>query len=203
MTRPSNELNLEHYLNPQAGDVWAEMMCVYHIVLDVTENNRLIIAEKDLTVKEGQTFDFVNAKEISQDEHRKLITYNGNIDETKGPTFVADVMVDNRIAKSMVELWKKEYHGKYKPYTEEIETNETVVSESPNKETEVSVKRSADGTLSPTDKQIVNVILRTGTPEDKFKLLVSLGVIEGDPEPTEENIQYANKLIDAFLEIVL
>ena len=132
MTRPSNELNLEHYLNPQAGDVWSEMMCVYHIVLDVTENNRLIIAEKDLTVKEGQTFEFGNAKEISQDEHRKLITYSGNIDDTKGPTFVADVMTDNHIAKGMVEQWKKEYHGKYKPYTEEIETNETVISELPD-----------------------------------------------------------------------
>lgn len=203
MPRPDIARNLEHYHNPQASDVWSEMMCVYHIVLDVTENDRLIIAEKDLTVNEGQTFDFANAKEITKEEHRNLITYNGNIDDTKGPTFVADVMVNNHIAKSMVELWKKEYHGKYKPYTEEIKTNETVISESPDKETEVNVKRSADGTLSPTDKQIANVILRTGTPEDKFKLLVSLGVIKGNPEPTEENIQYANNLLEAFLEIVL
>lgn len=69
--------------------------------------------------------------------------------------------------------------------------------------TEFRVERTVDGTLSPTDKQIVNVILRTGTPEDKFKLLVSLGVIEGNPEPTEENIRRGNKLLDAFLEIVL
>lgn len=124
--------NLEHYHNPQASDVWSEMMCVYHIVLDVTENDRLIIAEKNLTVKEGQTFDFANAKEITKEEHCKLITYSGNIDDTKGPTFVADVMTDNHIAKGMVEQWKKEYHGKYKPYTEEIETNETVISELPD-----------------------------------------------------------------------
>ena len=203
MPRPDMMRNLEHYHNPQASDVWSERMCVYHIVLDVTENDRLIIAEKDLTVKEGQTFDFANAKEITKEEHCKLITYSGNIDDTKGPTFVADVRTDNHIAKGMVEKWKKEYHGKYKPYTEEIKTNETVISESPDKETEINVKRSADGTLSPTDKQIVNVILRTRAPEDKFKRLVSLGVIEGNPEPTEENIQYANRLIDAFLEIVL
>lgn len=69
--------------------------------------------------------------------------------------------------------------------------------------TEFSMERTEDGTLSPTDKQIANVILRTGAPEDKFKLMVSLGVIKGNPEPTEENIQYANKLLDAFLEIVL
>ena len=124
--------NLEHYHNPQASDVWSEMLCVYHIVLDVTENDRLIIAEKNLTVKEGQTFDFANAKEITKEEHCKLITYSGNIDDTKGPTFVADVMTDNHIAKGMVEQWKKEYHGKYKPYTEEIETNETVISELPD-----------------------------------------------------------------------
>lgn len=134
MTRPSNELNLEHYHNPQASDVWSEMMCVYHIVLDVTENDRLIIAEKDLTVREGQTFDFANAKEITKEEHCKLITYSGNIDDTKGPTFVADVMTDNPIAKRMVERWKKEYHGKYKPYTEEIKTNETDISGSSDKE---------------------------------------------------------------------
>ena len=124
--------NLEHYHNPQASYVWSEMMCVYHLVLDVTENDRLIIAEKNLTVKEGQTFDFANAKEITKEEHCKLITYSGNIDDTKGPTFVADVMTDNHIAKGMVEQWKKEYHGKYKPYTEEIETNETVISELPD-----------------------------------------------------------------------
>ena len=69
--------------------------------------------------------------------------------------------------------------------------------------TEVSIEGVEDGPLTPTDKQKVNVILRTGTPEDKFKLMVSLGVIKGNPEPTEENIQYANRLIDAFLEIVL
>jgi len=125
--------NLEHYHNPQASDVWSEMLCVYHIVLDVTENDRLIIAEKNLTVKEGQTFDFANAKEITKEEHCKLITYSGNIDDTKGPTFVADVMTDNHIAKGMVEQWKKEYHGKYKPYTEEIETNETVIPELPDR----------------------------------------------------------------------
>ena len=121
MSRPSNELNLEHYFNPQAGDVWSEMMCVYHIVLDVTENDRLIIAEKDLTVKEGQTFDFVNAKEISQDEHRKLITYSGNVDSNKGATFVADVRVGNAIAVNMVKKWKKEYKGKYITYEERQE----------------------------------------------------------------------------------
>lgn len=59
------------------------------------------------------------------------------------------------------------------------------------------------GTLTPTDKQKVSVILRTGTPEDKFKLMVDLSIIKGDPEPTEENIQLANKLIEGFLELVL
>ena len=107
MPRPDMVRNLEHYHNPQASDVWSERMCVYHIVLDVTENDRLIIAEKDLTVKEGQTFDFANAKEITKEEHCKLITYSGNIDDTKGPTFVADVRTDNHIAKGMVEKWKK------------------------------------------------------------------------------------------------
>ena len=133
MPRPNMVRNLEHYHSPQASDVWSERMCVYHIVLDVTENDRLIIAEKDLTVKEGQTFDFANAKEITKEEHCKLITYSGNIDDTKGPTFVADVRTDNHIAKGMVEKWKKEYHGKYKPYTEEIKTNETVISELPDR----------------------------------------------------------------------
>ena len=121
MSRPSNELNLEHYLNPQAGDVWAEMMCVYHIVLDVTENDRLIIAEKDLTVKEGQSFDFVNAKEITQDEHRKLITYSGNVDLSKGATFVADVIVGNAIAINIIKKWKEEYKGNYITYEERQE----------------------------------------------------------------------------------
>lgn len=154
--------NLEHYHNPQASDVWSEMMCVYHIVLDVTENDRLIIAEKNLTVKEGQTFDFANAKEITKEEHCKLITYSGNIDDTKGPTFVADVMVDNPIAKRMVEQWKKEYHGKYKPYAEEIETNETVIPELPD--------RVVDATPVLQDEELCQ----------KEKTLRAIGYLEND-----------------------
>ncbi len=37
MPRPDMVRNLEHYHNPQESDVWSEMMCVYHIVLGVTE----------------------------------------------------------------------------------------------------------------------------------------------------------------------
>ena len=162
MPRPNMVRNLEHYHNPQASDVWSEMMCVYHIVLDVTENDRLIIAEKDLTVKEGQTFDFANAKEITKEEHCKLITYSGNIDDTKGATFVADVKVDNPIAKRMVEQWKKEYQGKYKPYTKEIKTNETVISELPD--------RVVDATPVLQDEELCQ----------KEKTLRAIGYLEND-----------------------
>lgn len=58
------------------------------------------------------------------------------------------------------------------------------------------------GTLTPTDKQKASVILRTGTSEEKFKLMIDLGIIK-NMEPTKENIEEANKIISGFLEIVL
>lgn len=58
------------------------------------------------------------------------------------------------------------------------------------------------GLLTPTDKQKASVILRTGTSEEKFKLMIDLGIIK-NMEPTKENIEKANKIISGFLEIVL
>lgn len=201
--RPSLELNKVHLKTPMVGDYWTKhfvlqsVVVLQFVVLHILANGNIVIAGKDQSVKDGQTVDLSNAYEITPEQLKKLVMY----DTLDG--FVCDVTPVTSTSQYWVDAWKKEHCKRYKPYTEEIKTNETVISESPDKETEINVKRSADGTLSPTDKQIVNVILRTGTPEDKFKLLVSLGVIEGNPEPTEENIQYANRLIDAFLEIVL
>lgn len=58
------------------------------------------------------------------------------------------------------------------------------------------------GTLTPTDKQKASLILRTGTPEEKFNLMIDLGIIK-NAEPSQENIDKANKIIDGFLSIVL
>lgn len=121
MTRPSNELNLEHFNNPQVSDVWQEHMVVYHIVLQVNDNDLIVIAEKDYSVTRSQTFDYINAKEITKEEHKKLITYSGNTDITQPTSFVADVLVNSVKAKAIVEEWKKDYHGKYITYKERQE----------------------------------------------------------------------------------
>ena len=122
MTRPSSELNLEHFNNPQVGDVWQEHMVVYHIVLQVNDNDRIVIAERDLVnTKDGQTFDFLNAKEITKEEHKKLITYSGSVDIIKPTSFVADVLINSKTAVTMVEKWKKDYRGKYITYEERQE----------------------------------------------------------------------------------
>lgn len=113
MSRPNFEDNIKYYTTPEPGNVWHEMMCVYHIVLAATGEDRLVIAERDFTFKEGQTFDLAKAKEITKEEHLKIVTYSGNVNPKKGPTFVADVWVKPQGIEKVIEEWKNDHGGKY------------------------------------------------------------------------------------------
>lgn len=55
--------------------------------------------------------------------------------------------------------------------------------------------------LSPTDKQIIALKLRSGTPEEKFQLLTELGVLKNLPR-TEENIKKVDEMVMNLLSIL-
>lgn len=125
MGRPSNEDNLKCYHSPEPGNVWHEMMCVYHIVLAVTGEDTLVIAERDLTVTDGQDFDLTKAKEITKEEHKNIITYSGNIDPAKGPAFVADVWPKVKGIDRVIDDWKVIHEGKYLSIAERKQATES------------------------------------------------------------------------------
>lgn len=101
MTRPSQELNQRCIENPQIGDYWHEMFCIYHIVLDVLANGNLVIAPRDQTVTEYQCFDYKLAHEITKEDHKKLVCYSGK------DSFVADVISGNEATVYAALTWKK------------------------------------------------------------------------------------------------
>lgn len=101
MTRPSQELNQRCIENPQIGDYWHEMFCVYHLVLDVLANGNLVIAPRDQTVTEHQCFDYKLAHEITKEDHKKLVCYSGK------DSFVADVISGNEATVYAALTWKK------------------------------------------------------------------------------------------------
>ena len=107
MPRPNDALNQEHFDKPEVADYWSEHFVLYHIVLKVFENGNLIIAERDTTVTDYQCFDLMNAREINQAEHAKLVKYSSI------PGFVADVSVGTEKAHQIVEEWETKFGGRY------------------------------------------------------------------------------------------
>lgn len=126
--RPSLELNKAHLKTPMVGDYWTEHFVLQFVVLRILANGNIVIADKDQTVEDGQTVDLSNAYEITLDQLKKFVMY----DTLDG--FVCDVTPVTSTSQYWVDAWKKEHHERYKPYTEEIKTDETVVSESSDKE---------------------------------------------------------------------
>ena len=119
--RSSLELNKAHLKTPMVGDYWTEFFVLQFVVLRILANGNIVIAGKDRTVEDGQTVDLSKAYEITLEQLKKLVRY----DTLDG--FVCDVTPVTSTSQYWVDAWKKEYQGKYKPYTKEIETNETVI----------------------------------------------------------------------------
>ena len=126
--RPSLELNKAHLKTPMVGDYWTEFFVLQFVVLRILANGNIVIADKDRTVEDGQTVDLSNAYEITLEQLKKLVMY----DTLDG--FVCDVTPVTSTSQYWVDAWKKEHCKRYKPYTEEIKTNETVISGSSDKE---------------------------------------------------------------------
>lgn len=126
--RPSLELNKAHLKTPMTGDYWTEHFVLQFVVLRILANGNIVIADKDLTVEDGQTVDLSNAYEITLEQLKKFVMY----DTLDG--FVCDVTPVTNTSRYWVDTWKREHYDRYKPYTEEIKTDETVVSESSDKE---------------------------------------------------------------------
>ena len=126
--RPSLELNKAHLKTPMVGDYWTEHFVLQFVVLRILANGNIVIAGKDRTIEDGQTVDLNNAYEITLEQLKKLVMY----DTLDG--FACDVTPVTNTSQYWVDAWKKEHHERYKPYTEEIKTDETVVSESSDKE---------------------------------------------------------------------
>ena len=126
--RPSLERNKEHLKTPMVGDYWTELFVLQFVVLRILDNGNIVIADKDRTVEDGQTVDLNNAYEVTPEQLKKRVMYN-TLD-----TFVCDVTPVTNTSQYWVDAWKREHYEHYKPYTEEIKTNETVNSESLDKE---------------------------------------------------------------------
>lgn len=126
--RPSLELNKAHLKTPMVGDYWTEHFVLQFVVLRILANGNIVIADKDQTVEDGQTVDLSNAYEITLEQLRKLVMY-----DTLGG-FVCDVTPVTNTSQHWVDTWKREHYERYKPYTEEIKTNETGIPESLDKE---------------------------------------------------------------------
>lgn len=126
--RPSLELNKAHLKTPMVGDYWTEHFVLQFVVLRILDSGNIVIADKDRTVEDGQTVDLNNAYEVTPEQLKKLVTY---------PTFdgfVCDVTPVTSTSRYWVDTWKSEHYERYKPYTEEIKTNETVISGLSDKE---------------------------------------------------------------------
>ena len=67
--------------------------------------------------------------------------------------------------------------------------------------TSKGLRITEDGVLNPTDKQIATLILRSGTPKEKFDLLLDLGTIS-NVEPTEENFRIVDDMVKKLLEVL-
>ena len=126
--RPSLELNKAHLKTPMVGDYWTEHFVLQFVVLRILANGTIVIAGKDRTIEDGQTVDLNNAYEITPEQLKKLVTYPAF------DGFVCDVTPVTFISQCWVDDWEKEHHERYKPYTGEIKTNETVISGSSDKE---------------------------------------------------------------------
>ena len=124
--RPSLELNKAHLKTPTVGDYWTEHFVLQFVVLRVLDSGNIVIAGKDRTIEDGQTVDLNNAYEITPEQLKKLVTYPAF------DGFVCDVTPVTFTSQGWVDAWEKEHHERYKPYTGEIKTNETVISELPD-----------------------------------------------------------------------
>lgn len=113
MARPSQELNHERLINPQAGDYWHERFIIYFAVMEVLPTGNLIIIETKQT-PQGQDLVEETAKEITPEQMREQVMYRGM------QNFVADVVVGNPAIAQLVESWV----AKGKPYAPYVPPDE-------------------------------------------------------------------------------
>lgn len=96
----------KHADNPIPGDIWMEHFCLYFVVLKVLPNGNVVIADKDMSFKEGQVASLDKAREVTKDDFLSSIKYK-SIDG-----FVANVYMSD-VGKGWVEKWETVFGGKY------------------------------------------------------------------------------------------